>query len=333
MLACCLVRLRVLPASGRPPCFLPLAIPAQSSQHFSNRRQTFRTLFGNSAGCHTSAFSSCCHTAIQTSCDVRRRTVALTRGRQLVPGFGCAVACSLLLGTPTVQCLPTARPGGHLPPSSSSYLPVHGRRCVHSVAANLQRRGTGSAEDAVQTSSVVSSTVFGPEPGVIPHESSSTSPSSDALYKAEPSEGSYAQELLQHIHDVTHLAASAKDATGSLPSPGWFVDWLLALKLGLGVPWSVVLPAAGCLLRLVTLPIAIDSERDRRQRQLVDPQFSRMKDKMKHAYETGNMQEYQRLRVETKKFLKKHGIAVLPTSFFQMLLLGLAVSLSTPAIR
>ncbi|XP_026193344.1 uncharacterized protein LOC34618705 [Cyclospora cayetanensis] len=74
-------------------------------------------------------------------------------------------------------------------------------------------------------------------------------------------------------------------------------------------------------------------ERDRRQRQLVDPQFSRLKEKMKMAHEAGNTQEYQRLRIETKQFLKKHGIGVLPTSLFQMLLLGVAISLSTPAIR
>ncbi|KAL8454561.1 hypothetical protein Emed_000282 [Eimeria media] len=104
--------------------------------------------------------------------------------------------------------------------------------------------------------------------------------------------------------------------------------WLLLTT----VKACVALPAAGCLLRLVTLPIAVDSERDRRQRQLVDPQFSRYKEEMKIAYETGNTQEYQRLRVEAKAFLKKHGIGVLPTSLVQMLLLGLAISLCTPAI-
>ncbi|CDJ29988.1 uncharacterized protein EMH_0054290 [Eimeria mitis] len=97
--------------------------------------------------------------------------------------------------------------------------------------------------------------------------------------------------------------------------------------------WSVALPAAGCLLRLITLPVAIDSERDRRQRQLIDPQFSRMKEKMKEAYKAGNTQEYQRLRLETKQLLKKHGVGVLPASLLQMVLLGVAISLATPAIR
>ncbi|CDJ48513.1 hypothetical protein, conserved [Eimeria brunetti] len=142
----------------------------------------------------------------------------------------------------------------------------------------------------------------------------------------QPPEGSYAYDLLQHIRQ-------AAEGTGEGVSCSWFIDWILALKLTLGVPWSIALPAAGCLLRLLTLPIAVDSERDRRQRQLVDPQFSRLKDKMKAAYEAGNTAEYERLRLETKSFLKKHGIGVLPVSFLQMLLLGIAISLSTPAIR
>lgn len=123
--------------------------------------------------------------------------------------------------------------------------------------------------------------------------------------------------------------------------------------------------------------IASFQERDRRQRQLVDPQFSRMKEKMKVAHETGvrprvqdlvalhfrenhlvssllhfklvhlaetirwpdvmfcaqSTAEFQRLRAETKLFLKKHGVGVLPVSFFQMVLLGLTISFSTPAIR
>ncbi|KAL8272702.1 hypothetical protein Esti_003406 [Eimeria stiedai] len=257
--------------------------------------------------------------------------------------FACGPACSRNMSVSVgggatkrvLSCLPAA---ACCPQSGVSFTPsVRGwGRSLQLFASNAQpKRLEGDASEgavgpdprAVSSASVAVSTA--------PEDASSSSPDpAEAISATEPAEGSYAKELLQHIFELTAVGADGKDAAGSsAASSEWLVDWLLAFKLGLGVSWCIALPAAGCLLRLVTLPIAVDSERDRRQRQLVDPQFSRYKEKMKIAYETGNTQEYQRLRVEAKAFLKKHGIGVLPTSLVQMLLLGLAISLSTPAIR
>ncbi|KAL8435655.1 hypothetical protein ACSSS7_002316 [Eimeria intestinalis] len=225
-------------------------------------------------------------------------------------------------------------------------MPLRGwGRGLHLLAGSSQsKRSAGDApQGAAAPGSRAASSASVAAPAAPEDASSSSLVPAEALGATEPAEGSYAKELLQHISELTSVGTDGKEVAGSasVASSEWLVDWLLAFKLGLGVSWvdgccycrCIALPAAGCLLRLLTLPVAVDSERDRRQRQLIDPQFSRYKEKMKIAYETGNTQEYQRLRVEAKRFLKKHGIGVLPTSLVQMLLLGLAISLSTPAIR
>ncbi|KAL8431383.1 hypothetical protein Efla_001738 [Eimeria flavescens] len=227
------------------------------------------------------------------------------------------------------------------PFAGSWRLPKGGPPCLGGPPASalcaLEGRGLHSqasgAAEAASEASVRQASALAAAGEEAP--SSEVAASASLASPTEPTEGSYAWELLQYVSETTaSLAAAVSEGGASAPSSsGWFVDWILALKLGLGTSWGVAFPAAGCLLRLLTLPIAIESERDRRQRQLVDPQFARYKEEMKAALQSGNTQEYQRLRVEAKAFLKKHGVSVIPTSLSQMLLLGLAVSFSTPAIK
>ncbi|CDJ62926.1 hypothetical protein, conserved [Eimeria necatrix] len=187
------------------------------------------------------------------------RTTGITRGKEILP------ACSF-------KELPRLSLAAAFPPL----------RSLHSIAASLSSQAAAAAPPADSSGSTAAAAPDAASSPLVDSKETGESQESVLALKGEescsivPPEGSYAQELLEHIRRV---------------------------------------------------------ERDRRQRQLVDPQFSRMKDKMKAAYESGNTKEYQRLRAETKQFLKQHGIGVLPTSFLQMLLLGLAISLSTPAIR
>ncbi|KAL8450801.1 hypothetical protein Emag_003089 [Eimeria magna] len=282
---------------------------------------------------------SCC--ALTTRCArvPRCKTAVLIDGSSLLGGPACSTNVNISVGRGATKhvlsCLPAA---ACCPHSGVFFVPsLRGwGRGLHLLASLAQpKRLNGDAPDSAAGPDSRAGSSASAELSAEPEDaSSSDSLQAEALSATEPAEGSYAKELLQYISELTAVGADGRVGGGSAgASSEWLVDWLLAFKLGLGLNWCIALPAAGCLLRLVTLPIAIESERDRRQRQLVDPQFSRYKKEMKIAYETGNTQEYQRLRVEAKAFLKKHGIGVLPTSLVQMLLLGLAISLCTPAIR
>ncbi|OEH74021.1 hypothetical protein cyc_01748 [Cyclospora cayetanensis] len=325
MVGCCFVLPGVPPVAGRSLCRLPGPLARQSKRSVT---EELASLYMQSPSKSTSPsrVGSSVNTLLRK--EVPRPTCSRTSGWPVNAAFGRSVA--------SLQYRQTRGLSTELNMSARDYVPslgttvlFQGRHSIHSIAANLQRSPVISGQDTTAVPSNRS-----PAAAREVQEAPTTAPvDANTSCPEDPADVSYAQELLQHIREITATAAKAKDGDGAVASSEWFVDWLLTLKLGLGVPWCVALPAAGCLLRLLTLPIAIDSERDRRQRQLVDPQFSRLKEKMKMAHEAGNTQEYQRLRIETKQFLKKHGIGVLPTSLFQMLLLGVAISLSTPAIR
>lgn len=219
MLQCRVFRLRVPYAPGSSLCRLSPVVPKQSNQRPTPEHRNFFTGY---ASCYVGTLWSRGSTTVPRACETCGRTAGHTEGWPLIGGFGSPVSSVHLIRPAGIWHQLHPRITASQLALGTPFLLYGHFRAWHSIAANLQRN-SGIGEDGSPQNASLSSTT--PAIAMDPDEFSAASALMDNINPAEPAEGSYARELLQHIHDVvsSRFASQMANDAGphSVSEPVW----------------------------------------------------------------------------------------------------------------